>query len=135
MRYSVRMIMAGAAFLGLSTAAALSGCRVSSDLQGNWRLVEMGSQPVRAIAGKELPGFTIKDQSIEGFDGCNRFGGRLDQPGRLVSTQMACPNETLRLPLDLTDPMSHLKGGRVENGKLTLPARGDMPASVFQHVD
>jgi hypothetical protein len=46
-----------------------------------------------------------------------------------------CPDGSLKLPLDLTDPMSHLQAGRIDKGRLILPAREDIPASVFERVD
>ena len=135
MRQNLRMMMTGFTVFGIGTAVALAGCLTSGDLQGSWRVVEIRSQPVRPAAEHELPMFTIKDQSIEGFDGCNNFWGRLDQPGSTASTRRGCPEGGLKLPLDLTDPMSHLKAGRIDKGRLILPERGAIPASVFERVD
>src|SRR5512139_1619136 len=84
MRRIVRMMMTGLAAFGVGAIAAFAGSMTTSDLQGTWRLVEIQSQPVRPAAKNELPVFTIKDQSIEGFDGCNTFWGRLDQPGSMA---------------------------------------------------
>jgi heat shock protein HslJ len=131
----VSMMMTGLATVGVGAIATCAGSLSASDLQGSWKLVEMQSQLVRPAAGNALPMFTITDQSIEGFDGCNRFWGRLDQPGSMASTRRGCLDGSLTLPLDLTSPMSHLKAGRIDKGRLILPQREDIPASVFERVD
>jgi heat shock protein HslJ len=131
----IRIMMAGLAAFGVGAIAARAGSLTARDLQGSWQLVEINSQPVRPAAGGALLGFTIKDGAIEGFDGCNRFWGRLDQPGSMASTRRGCPDGTLKLPLDLTDPMSHLTAGRIDAGRLMLPERAGIPASVFTRAD
>jgi heat shock protein HslJ len=131
----VRMMMTGLAGFGVGTIAAFAGSLTASDLQGSWKLVEIQSQPVQPAAVNALPMFTVKDQSIEGFDGCNNFWGRLDQPGSIASTRRGCPDGSLKLPLDLTDPMSHLKASRVDKGRLILPERAEIPESVFERVE
>jgi heat shock protein HslJ len=131
----IATMMIGLAAFGVGAIAAYAGSLSASDLQGSWQLVEINSQPVRPAAGGALLGFTIKDQSIEGFDGCNNFWGRLDQPGSMASTRRGCPDGSLKLPLDLTDPMSHLNTGRIDKGRLMLPERAGIPASVFTRVD
>jgi heat shock protein HslJ len=131
----VRMLMTGLAACGVGASAAFAGALTASDLQGSWKLVEIASQPVQPAAVNALPVFTIKDQSIEGFDGCNSFWGRLDQPGSIASTRRGCLEGSLKLPLDLTDPMSHLKAGRIDKGRLILPEREEIPESIFERVD
>jgi heat shock protein HslJ len=107
------------------------------DLQGNWSLIEIDSRPVPVpspTAGNALPHFTIKGQSIQGFDGCNDFSGLLDKPGSIGSTRRGCLEEALKLPLDLSDPMPQLKAGKIEKGRLVLPPSGTMPESAFQKI-
>jgi heat shock protein HslJ len=135
MRRIVRMMMTGLVAFGISAIAAFAGSLTTNDLQGSWKLAEIQSQPVRPATVNALPMFTIKVQSIEGFDGCNSFWGRLDQPGNIASTRRGCLDGSLKLPLDLTDPMSHLKAGRIDKGRLILPKREAIPASVFERVD
>lgn len=127
----------------LVTLTGLAACAMATeptgevkagDLQGTWTLAEINSKPVASTTDTPLPSFTIKDQSIDGFDGCNTFSGRLDRPGSISSTRRGCPDDAVKLPLDLTDPMRHLKDGRVEKDRLILPARDPMPASVFSRV-
>lgn len=131
----VRMTMTGLTAFGGGAIAAFANSLTASDLNGSWELVEIKSQLVRPTAVNALPVLTIKDQSIEGFDGCNSFWGRLDQPGSIASTRRGCLNGNPKLPLDLTDPMSHLTAGRIDKGRLILPAQGDFPESVFERVD
>ena len=131
----VSLMMTSLAAFGVGVIAAFAGALTTRDLQGSWKLVEINSQSVRPAAVHALPVFTIKEQAIEGFDGCNSFWGRLDQPGSMTATRRGCPDGSLKLPLDLTDPMSHLKAGRIDKGRLILPAREDIPASVFERMD
>lgn len=131
----VSMMMTGLAAFGVGAIAAFAGSLTASDLQGSWKLVEIKYQPVRPAAVNALPVFTIKDQSIEGFDGCNSFWGRLDQPGSIASTRRGCLDGSLKLPLDLTDPMSHLQAGKIDKGRLMLPEREEIPESVFERAD
>jgi heat shock protein HslJ len=134
----VRIVRTLLTVLGAFTAAALPACagvQGAAGLQGTWKLAEIKSQPVRPPAGGKLPAFTIKNQLIEGFDGCNDFSGRLDQPGSITSTRRGCSERTLMLPLDLSDPMSHLRGATIDKQRLILPERGTLPASVFERTD
>jgi hypothetical protein len=135
MWWIISRLMTGLAAFGVGAIAASAGALSARDLQGSWRLVEINSQPVRPGSVQALPVFTIKDQSIEGFDGCNSFWGRLDQPGSIAATRRGCPDGTLKLPLDLSDPRSHLHAGRLEKGRLLLPARGEIPEAAFERVD
>jgi heat shock protein HslJ len=133
--WGIVSMMTGLAAFGVGAIAACAVSLTARDLQASWKLIEISSQPVRPAAVNALPVFTIRDQSIEGFDGCNSFWGRLDQPGSIASTRRGCPDGSLKLPLDLTDPMSHLKAGRIDKGRLILPAREEIPESVFERVD
>lgn len=134
MRPLVRMIARGVAALGVTAVALCAGQLTTADLQGTWELVEIQSRPVERRGTNPLPMFTIKDQTIDGFDGCNQFWGRLDKPGGIASTRRGCLDEAIKLPLDLANAMSHLEAGRVERERLVLPARAGMPASVFRRV-
>jgi heat shock protein HslJ len=132
MRRALWLTLTGLVACGITTAPT-SEVKMG-DLQGTWMLAEIDSKPVASRPEATLPSFTVKDQSIEGFDGCNTFSGRLDRPGSISSTRRGCPEDAVRLPLDLTDPMRHLKDGRIEKDRLLLPARDPMPASVFSRV-
>ncbi len=131
----IRMMMTGFAVFGVGVTTSWAGPLTTADLKGSWKLVEIASQAVQLTTPDTLPIFTIQDQSIQGFDGCNRFWGRLDQPGSIASTRRGCLGGSMKLPLDLSDPLSHLQAGRIDNGRLILPERGGKPKSVFERVD
>lgn len=131
----VRRIMTGLAVCGIGAIAAWAGSLTARDLHGSWELVEIGSQPVRPATREARPMFTIQTQSITGFDGCNSFWGRLDAPGSMTATRRGCLDGSLKLPLDLTNPMLHLQAGRIDKDRLILPAREAIPASVFKRVE
>lgn len=131
----VETLLTGLVAVAVAALPACAGLQPAADLQGTWKLAEIKSQPVLPPTAGALPVFTIKNQSIEGFDGCNHFSGRLDQPGSITSTRRGCPAGTLKLPLDLSDPMSHLRAARIDKRRLILPERGGMPASVFERAD
>lgn len=135
MGWVVEALVAGLVALGVGAIPACAGPLTPGNLQGTWKLIEMNSRPVPPATADALPRFTIKDQAIEGFDGCNQFWGRLDQPGSIASTRRACPDGSLRLPLDLTDPWAHLRAGRIDKARLILPERGNMTASVFERLE
>lgn len=130
MRSVVWMTLTGMVACGIGTGP--TGELKAAELNGTWTLVEIDSKRVASDAGAALPSFTIKDQSIEGFDGCNTFSGRLDRPGSITSTRRGCPEGAVKLPLDLSNPMAHLKEGRIERDRLRLPTREPMPASAFK---
>jgi heat shock protein HslJ len=124
----------GTLTLALGAAGMCASPLTASDLRGSWQLVELNSRPVPRQPATAVPMFTIKDQSIEGFDGCNTFWGRLDKPGSIASTRRGCGDDVLKLPLDLADPLSHLKTGRIQEDMLILPARPGMAQSVFRRL-
>jgi heat shock protein HslJ len=135
MQRVVVIMMFGFMLFSFGIIVAFGDSLSVNDLQGSWRLVEINSQPVPPTSEHQLPVFTIKNQSIEGFDGCNSFWGRLDQPDSITSTRMGCVEGFLKLPLDLTNPLSHLKTGRIDNEILTLPKRKEIPPSVFERME
>lgn len=118
--------------------AALAGCEAApapgglpaAPWEGRWRLAELDGRPLRDVAPQRRPAFSVRGPAIEGFDGCNQFNGRLDQPGSVMATRRACP-EALPMPLDLADPLAHLRAARVEGNRLMLPGRAGQPAAVF----
>lgn len=118
--------------LFLAVGTSFAGELSLNDLQGGWKLVTIGGQPVSQADPNLLPQFSIKDQTINGFDGCNRFWGQLDKPGSIAATRMACPESALRIPIDMNDVFSHLKMGTMTGKNLVLPALGSLPESVFE---
>jgi hypothetical protein len=102
-----------------------------SKLQGRWVLELVNGRPVSSE--REIY-FEIEELRISGFDGCNRFGGRLDAPGEVRVSQRACAERGPRLPLDLSDPESHLKTAELTGDKLDLPLPGRGGTARFRRV-
>jgi heat shock protein HslJ len=130
----IRMIVGGLAALSVGVLTVCAAPSATRDLDGTWELVEIDSRPIaRPTSGERLT-FTIKGSTIEGFDGCNTFSGRLDQPGGIASTRRGCADDIVKLPLDLANAKSHLEAGRIDGERLLLPARPGIPASVFARI-
>lgn len=105
----------------------------TADMQGTWVLTDIDGQPVAAGAAlSDTIHFTLRDDEISGFDGCNSFQGSVAAPGRIISTQRGCPPERPMLPLDLADPALQLSQARVDGDMLHLPLRaGDDGSARF----
>lgn len=114
---------------------AMGSTCAASSLDGTWRLVSVDSKPLGQLPVDRVPFFTVTGMEISGYDGCNRFSGRLDQPGNIAATRMGCPETTVKLPLDLGDLLPHLQTGTVRQNSLSIPARGPFPASVFERSE
>jgi len=86
-------------------------------LKGRWDLISVKGLPIPA--GRRAH-FQIDGTQFQGFDGCNSFGGRLDQPKMLVMSQRACADGMKILPLDLRDPWRQLKAATISNDRLVV---------------
>ena len=88
-------------FLGV---LLLSSCKTArdmvseNDICGEWNVVEIQGEPVRAQSNPFI-GFDTKKGRVYGYSGCNRIMGSLDLSrdnkidlGHLASTLMACPD-------------------------------------------
>ncbi|MDB5243989.1 MAG: hypothetical protein JWP57_4615 [Spirosoma sp.] len=124
-----------------------TGCGLSlqqfARLQDNWVLIELNGKPISTgELGRERPRLEIalSEGRVTGTTGCNRFNGSIKVDtrrlllGPLVTTKMACLDETGRLEGDflkaLQQPLTYLIG---EN-KLTL-LRSKSPVLVFKKRD
>lgn len=127
--------LAGAGLLGAALASCEAtpapGAPQAAPWEGRWLLAELGQRSLREVAAQRRPGFSVQGDAIQGFDGCNQFNGRLDQPGSVVATRRACP-DAIPMPLDLADPLAHLRAARVEGNRLVLPGREGRPGGVFE---
>ena len=103
-----------------------------STLDGSWRLVAIGAKRLAPMTASRVPFFVIDGEEVTGFDGCNDFSGRIDQPWGIVTTRIGCPESEIKLPLDLGNFLSHLRSGIVLENTLSIPATGLYPASVFE---
>ena len=91
-------------FLGV---LLLSSCKTArdmvseNDICGEWNVVEIQGEPVRAQSNPFI-GFDTKKGRVYGYSGCNRIMGSLDlsrdnkiELGHMASTLMACPDMEL----------------------------------------
>jgi len=90
-----------------------------SELKGRWVLEAVNGRAVAVESGEIF--FMISNDTISGYDGCNRFGGSISQPYSIRKTQRDCPAELPTLPLELSDPLRQLGRATVTGDKLTLP--------------
>ena len=65
-------------------------------LQGHWVLDELASGLVKPSISGIIPWFTVENQKIQGYDGCNEFYGDLDISGSIITTRRGCPD---RVPI------------------------------------
>ena len=71
-----------------------------NELEGNWHLRVMDGYDVRKV--RAIIEFKPEQMRIEGFDACNRIGGKLKRKpdgnytARLLSTRMACRGKSYR---------------------------------------
>lgn len=115
-------------FIGFVQSSAVSDAEDMSKLQGRWVLELINGQPV--ASGTKVY-FEIDGQTITGFNGCNKFGGRLDAPDRLRMTQRGCASDALSLPLELPDPRSQLDAAEVAGEKLKLRLPDGTGEAIF----
>jgi heat shock protein HslJ len=90
-----------------------------ASLQGRWVLEAVNGKSVSPDRGEIY--FQITEQTIIGYDGCNRFGGSLSQPSRIQKGQRGCPSDAMLLPLDFSNPASQLSQATVRGDRLFLP--------------
>jgi heat shock protein HslJ len=126
--------------LGAGPAAAVVAVEQApkSPIEGpTWRLTRLGDKEGEALRGtSRAPTLRFASGQVEGFSGCNNFGGgyRLE-PGRVVidalrSTMMACVGDSMAIEAAFMHALAGTLAYRVDAGALTLtPGSGD--ALVF----
>jgi heat shock protein HslJ len=90
-----------------------------SALKGRWVLEMVNGRNVAPDRGEIY--FEITDQTITGYDGCNRFGGSIAQLSRIQRGQRGCPPDAILLPLDFSNLESQLGRASVRGDRLSLP--------------
>lgn len=103
-----------------------------SELTGRWVLESVDGHTVTPGDGEQAY-FEITDQSIIGYDGCNPFGGKIDNPSSMIKKERGCPDTPL-FPLNLSDPFSQLRRARIENDKLFFPLLNGTAEAQFRRV-
>jgi hypothetical protein len=105
---------------GLVVAAMVAAHAIDiSALKGRWVLEAVDGRTIAPDRGEIY--LEITEQTISGFDGCNRFGISVAQPLQGLRGQRGCPPGAVLLPLDLANPMSQLSRATVRGDKLYLP--------------
>ncbi len=121
-------------------AALLAGCgapggrTVSSptDLRGEWRLREIGGQPIDRLLPIQdrVPTMEVDaDGRVTGFAGVNRYSTSLDldalesgrfEIGEIISTKMAGPGESMAVEARFLDLLSRIDRVGVSGNHLTM---------------
>ena len=112
----VIMILLAANFVGVRTTTADGQDLDREALQGKWVLVAVDGIP---ITDRQPAYFEVRGDKIWGFDGCNMFGGSLDDLARIRATLRACADHAEYL--DLRNLQSQLSGATVEGSVLKMP--------------
>lgn len=129
-------ILAALIIIGAAMCFACAGTSVDATrFAGTWRLVAVDSRPLGPLPADQVPVFTVIGTRVSGFDGCNTFSGRIDQPGEISATRMGCREGAIQLPLDLGNLLAHLQTGTIKEKSLSVPANGQFPASVFERAN
>ena len=102
----------------------------SVELVGRWVLESIGGVAVAPTADVY---FQVDGDRIEGFDGCNRFGGSLTR-GTILSGQLGCEGDYVRLPLDLADPATHLQQAVIAGDVLSLSLEDGPGVALFRRA-
>jgi len=92
-----------------------------------------------AVGGQAAEGATLRFAGgrVSGSDGCNRFSGSYTMEGerlrlgRLASTQMACPEETMARARAFTEALAATKAARIEGDRLELLDAAGSPLAAF----
>lgn len=125
MKTSITAILAAALVLTLTACNSIE----AASMDGKWYLSNYGGQTVSRTAN--TPFFVIDGNTITGFDGCNQFGGKLDDPNSLRVGQRACAGDYIKIPIDLSNAQNQLSNATLDGDLLTVPATGPFPASEF----
>lgn len=109
-----------------------------TDLTGTrWTLIVLEGQPIEpSSTGWAAPGldFAADGQSVVGFSGVNRFGGRYSQDGAaldfgpLAMTRRAGPPELMQTESRFTRVLSSVTGWRQRGANLELIAANQVGA-------
>ena len=107
-----------------------------NDICGEWNVVEIQGEPVRAQSNPFI-GFDTKKGRVYGYSGCNSITGSLDlsrdnkiELGHMASTLMACPD--MELEGKLIEVLSTVKNvKRAGKNKIALYASDKEPVMLL----
>ena len=121
----MRFAIIATALYIFTIAGVLSSVRAQSmelsDIRGRWVL--------DIINGEQVPRepviyFEISERDISGFDGCNDFGGNLEDPTSMRQGQRACLQNNFKLPEPILNILSRIRHARREGDSLIIPLSG-----------
>jgi hypothetical protein len=101
-----------------------------SALRGRWVLESVDGKPVGREGGEIY--FQVTEQAVTGYDGCNRFGISVANPGAAIGGQRGCPPESKKLPIDPSDLVTQLGRATVSGNTLSLPLPGGKGEARFR---
>lgn len=116
------------------TLVAVGHACASTSFEGGWRLISINSFPISYLDTDKIPYFAVAGMEVTGFDGCNYFFGRIDQPGNISATRIGCSEAAVKIPLNLHNMLPQLRASTVEQDFLSIPANGLFPKSIFQRI-
>lgn len=135
MTYNLRIASRSIKFmLAAMLAMPLAGARAMdiSQLKGRWVLEAVDGKSV-APEKVEIY-FQVTEQTITGYDGCNRFGVSVTQPSPAQRGQRGCPPATSPLPLDYSNLVLQLSRATVSGDKLSLPLPDGKGEAQFRRI-
>jgi heat shock protein HslJ len=135
MRYLAHSLFALLATSVLLTSLAAAVAADEPKLTGEWKLVKLGDDDVKAA---EPPTLSVTEEGkVSGFAGVNRFfGGRAKEKtlfGPLAMTRKAGPPELNKLEVAYTAALAEVTRFTIDKDKLTLLTE-DKPRLVFERI-
>lgn len=134
------LVRSFAAFAAIALAPLATVAEDQPKLTGDWKLVKLGDEEVKAA---EPPTLSVTEEGkVSGFAGVNRFFGGLadDDPakektlfGPLAMTRKGGPPELNKLEVAYTAALAEVNKFTIEKDTLTLLV-DDKPKLVFTRV-
>lgn len=128
-RFGLALLFAVAAFPAPLACETVRMADIS-EASGRWVLESVEGRP---LDGGSKIFFQIDGEIISGFDGCNRFSGRVDQLAMMRGTQRGCPPEVFQIRLaKAQDALNALDRGA---GSVVLPVGEGGELVTFRRVE
>lgn len=93
-----------------------------------WSLVELDGEPLPD--GVKPPTLEVREGRLSGFDGCNRYMGKIEDPapgevvvGPLAGTRMACPGPAMQLEQRFLEALGKATHYDFQAGRLLLSGK------------
>lgn len=109
------------------SAMALTACSRKIDLNGEWKIVAVGTEQIQAGEDSPTLSFNTETGRIHGYTGVNVVNGEYEYAGHKLIlsgigvTMMAGPAEDMKLERDILDAFAGISSARLsDEGKLLL---------------